>query len=191
MATKKKYRLKKKVKNFLIFYSFICVVFISSYTFSRYITATSGNLELKIARFNVLVNDTNVLADNPFILNLSPNSNTLNNKIVPNTTGYFEIIINPNGTEVSLEYEFNFDLSKLDENFHLTKFVLNDKDEILLTDNVVKGDLLLPSTSQGFTESDALNIKVYWEWNEEEDIVNPVISSKNIVVTSVIKQKIA
>ena len=90
-----------------------------------------------------------------------------------------------------MEYEFNFDLSKLDENFHLTKFVLNDKDEILLTDNVVKGDLLLPSTSQGFTESDALNIKVYWEWNEEEDIVNPVISSKNIVVTSVIKQKIA
>ena len=84
-----------------------------------------------------------------------------------------------------------FDLSNLDQDFHLTKVVLNDKEEKVLTDNIVKGDLFLPNKNTGFTNNDTLNIKVYWEWQEKEDILNPIIENKNIMVKSVIKQKIA
>ncbi len=186
----KKYKLKKNIKNFLVFYSIICMMFFVSYTFSRYIDTTEIDYGVDIAKFNVSVNDVSVTDGDSFELLLSPNANTHNDKIAPNSEGYFEIVINPNMTEVSLEYEFLFDLSKLDSDLKLTECILNDKDKLEFQDNLIKGDLLLPSTELGFTEEDKLNIKIYWKWVEEEDIINPTIDNTNIMVSSIVRQKL-
>lgn len=47
--TRKRYRFIKKCKNFLVFYCLICVLFISSYTFSRHITTASGETNISVA----------------------------------------------------------------------------------------------------------------------------------------------
>ncbi len=194
MPQKRKYRLKKRIKNFLIFYIFVSILFVASYTLSRYVEVTQGMGGIEIAKFNVSVNDVSVKDGTPIQFNFSESTTFLNEKVAPDSEGYFEFVINPDGTEVSLEYEFKFDLSKLDKDFKLTYFKVNDSGNYDITDgNIVKSDLLLPKTGNGFTDSDAINIKVYWSWFKEEDITNPNIEdydNKNINVIAIVKQKI-
>ena len=193
MSTRKKYKLKR-IRNFLIFYMFICILFVASYTLSRYVETTEGTSGLEIAKFNVTVNDINVTEGNPFILNYKDITDT-SEKIAPNTKGYFELKINPIGTEVSLEYEFNFDLRGIPKEFKLTYFTINDSEEHhdITEGNIIKNDLLLSDKKNGFTEDEKINIKVYWDWNIDEDITNPnvdTIDNKDISIIAVIRQKL-
>lgn len=189
-AKRYKEKQKKNIKNFIIFYICISILFIAGYTLSRYVNTTTGSPEIGIAKFNVTVNDIDVTANKPFELIFSDTSKFVSKKIAPSSLGYFEIIINPTGTEVSLEYEFKFNLEELNENFKLAYFTIDDSEEqnTILDNTIVKGDLLLPN-AQAFTEK--ANIKVYWTWDEE--IHDPDINSldnKNIGVSATIKQKI-
>ncbi len=188
-------RYKQREKNFLIFYVFICIFFVLSYTLSRYITAiTDNSASTGIAKFNVTVNEINVTEGQPFEINLSQSNNYQNQKVAPNNTGYFEFIINPEGTEVSLEYEFKFNTEELGENFKITHYTVNNDEEniIPVEGNNVQGVLPLPSSRRAFTKEEGINVKAYWAW-EEEVVVNPKIEeidNKNIGVTAVVKQKI-
>lgn len=183
--------LKKKLRNFIIVYIVMSALIFTNYTFSRYIVSTDGQAVAEIAQFNVKVNDIDVVLGENFNLNLSPTSTTTGNKLAPNNKGYFEIEIDPTGTEVSLEYIFTFDLSNLDEDIKLTDITINnEKSSLTIENNTIKGDLLLPSTEKGFTEQDKLNIKIGWSWDEKEDTYNPVITNDSINVSATIRQKI-
>lgn len=191
MSKGKRYKkAKKRYTNFFLFYIIVAIIVFIGYTFSRY-TAVMNSEEssILVAKFNVKVNDIVVGDEENFELKLSPTSNTQDNKIAPEQEGYFEINIDPTGTEVSLEYEFDFNLKNLYKDIHLTRFTANDGESINITDNVVKGDINLPSKERGFLKSEKTSIKVYWEWTGE-DIVNPVITEKDISVISTIRQKI-
>ena len=195
MGKRKKYRLKKRVKNFLIFYVIVCTLFVASYTLSRYVETTSGMGGIGIAKFKVSVNDVNVSDGTLIQFNSSESTTFVNEKVAPNSTGYFEFIINPNGTEVSLEYEIKFMLDELDKDFKLTYFTINDGEPKydITGGNVVKDDLLLKTSEHGFIDADKITIKVYWNWDKKEDITNPNIEdydNKNINVIVLVKQKI-
>ncbi len=187
---KEKYKLKDKALKFIVVYSLICLTFIASYTFSRYVDTTSGTYQISVAKFNVKVNGTSVTDGKEFNLILSPNSNTHNDKIAPHTNGYFEIEIDPTGTEVSLEYQFIFNLNNIDADVELKNYTINDGAPNNIVDNTVSGELKLPTVEHGFTESDKIKIKVNWEWTNNEDIVNPTIDNTNISVKSTVRQKI-
>ena len=154
-----------------------------------------GTVGIDIAKFNVSVNDINVKDGTPIQFNFSETSTFVKGKVAPNSKGYFEFIINPSETEVSLEYEFMFNLDGLNENFKLTHFTINDDETYYdITDgNTIRNDLLLPSNEYGFTDADKKTIRVYWSWDEEGDIINPDINDyegKNISVIVIVKQKI-
>lgn len=190
---KRKYRLKKKIKNFLIFYLFIAILFVASYTISRYVEVASGNGNIEIAKFNVTLNDIDVTEGETISLDYNNLMNTKEQKLAPNKTGYFQFVIDPSGTEVSLEYQFEFDFTEIPEKFKLTYFKVNDDEtKYTIENNIIKNDLLLPNITHGFTEEDKTTIKVYWSW-EQEDITNPDINdidNKAISVKAIIKQKI-
>ena len=182
-------RSRKRISNFLIFYLMIVVLFFANYTFSKYTEVISPETSVGIAKFNVEVNNSILGEETTFDIKLSQNSNTYNNKIAPESNGFFEIEIDPTGTETSLEYKFTFNMENLNSNIHLTKYTINNGSDLSITDNIIQGDIKLPSSGHGFTKDDLVNLKVYWEWNGE-DIVNPSISNDNIEVSSVIRQKI-
>ena len=119
-------RNNKKLINFLWFYIIIATLLIFAYTFSSYLTKVEPEGIMKIAKFNVKVNDKNVTENEEFLLDLITNSNAYDKKFIPESNGYFNFIINPVGTEVSLEYEFKFNLEELNENFKLLYFTIND-----------------------------------------------------------------
>ena len=195
MATRKKYRLKKRIKNFLIFYTIVCTLFVASYTLSRYVETSIGIGGIDIAKFNVSVNDIDVTDGTPIKFDFNDSKTFAKGKIAPNSRGYFEFTINPDGTEVSLEYEIKFMLEELDEDFKLEYFTVNDgKTHYDITDgNIAKNDLLLPTTETGFTDADKINIKVYWYWDEQDEILNPdidIYDNKDMNILVIVKQKI-
>ncbi len=186
-----KLKLKKKYRNFLLVYVVMSALMFTNYTFSRYIVSTDREGIMQVAKFNVKVNNIDVVVGEAFDLTLNPTTTTTDNKMAPDSEGYFEIEIDPTATEVSLEYQFVFDLSALDEDVKLTDVKVNDQVVTSsVTDNTVTGDLLLPSTGKGFTEQDKINIKVGWTWQEAEDTINPEITSDHIKVSATIRQKI-
>lgn len=199
MSKGKRFKTKKKKRfvNFIAFYTIIVFFMFINYTFSRYTGTTEITAGIEIAKFTIKVNETTVEQNNTFELKLSPTTNTTDNKISPDSTGYFDIEIDPTGTEVSLEYHISFDLTSIQNvsrKITLTQYSLDSGATTIEMpiDNIITGEILLDSNSStGFTSSDKITIRVYWEW--EEDIINPTITdlkTQTIDATATIKQKI-
>lgn len=199
MSKGKRFKTKKKKRlvNFIAFYTILVFFMFINYTFSRYTVTTGKTATIEIAKFTIKVNETTVEQSNTFGLKLSPTTNTADNKISPDSTGYFDIEIDPAGTEVSLEYQIFFDLTSIQtasRKITLTEYSLDSgaTNIEMPTDNIITGEILLASNSStGFTSFDKITIRVFWEWTE--DITNPTITdlkTQTIDVTATIKQKI-
>ena len=190
----KRYKKKqRRFNNFLIFYLILVLVTVVNYSFSKYSATVEGTADIKTAKFNIMVNNKKLGEEENFNLVLSSAENTFNNKIVPGSEGYFEIIINPSETHVNLDYEITFDLSKINtENrtINLTKYSL-DKGNTFIempANNKINGEIQLKNKETGFTENDIVTLRVYWQWIQ--DIINPTFENTTIQVTSIIKQKV-
>lgn len=199
MSKGKRFKTKKKKRlvNFIAFYTILVFFMFINYTFSRYTVTTGKTATIEIAKFTIKVNETTVEQSNTFGLKLSPTTNTADNKISPDSTGYFDIEIDPTGTEVSLEYHISFDLTSIQNvsrKITLTQYSLDSGATTIEMpiDNIITGEILLASNSStAFTSSDKITIRVFWEWTE--DITNPTITdlkTQTIDVTATIKQKI-
>ena len=198
MRTKKQ---EKRLGSFLICYVIIVVFSFVSFTFSRYTATTNSEAIIEIAKFNILVNDKDIMQEQNFNLALSSAGNTYNNKLAPDSQGYFEISINPADTQVSLEYEIAFDLTKINNeiinsnnekrNITLTGYSVDGGNTIttISQNNTIYGEINLEEGSTGFLAEDTVVLRVYWKW--EQDIVNPTFENQTIGVTAIIKQKIA
>lgn len=203
MSREKRYlkMRRKRFTNFLTLYFILIVFTFSNYTFSRYTATTESTATIEVAKFNIVVNGQDILQKQKFNLLLSSAQNVYNNKLVPDSQGYFEIVINPAGTHVSLEYELAFDLSKINNeiinennekrNIVLTGYSVDGGNRILdISDNnIIKGEINLKENSTGLLEEDKVVLRVYWEW--QQDIVNPTFENQIIEVTSIVKQKIS
>lgn len=196
MAKGKRFKTKKKsrLKNFLYFYLVIVVVMFANYTFSRYTATSNSTTSANVAKFSVKVNDVNLNEEQYFNLKLSSTTNTYNGKIAPDTTGNFEIEIDPTDTEVSLEYTLKINIDNFNNKLVLQNYSLDNGTTFVAIpeDSIIKGEINLPDNAKaGFKSEDKVIIKVYWKW--EEDITNPTLEdlkNKTISITSTIKQKI-
>lgn len=181
---------KKKVNSFLIMYLILIIFAFMNYTFSKYTVTTEGSSRAEVANFQIVVNGTQVkqsVQEESFDL-------VLDKKLVPDSSGYFEVAINPDGTQVDLEYELSFDLTEINaensRNIVLTGYSINggeQKNDI--TDNKITGEINLAENSTGFTEENIVTARVYWEW--KQDITNPTFENTSIQTTALIKQKVA
>lgn len=180
---------KSRINTFLIMYLILIVFAFMNYSFSKYTSTGEGTTRVDVANFQIAVNGTEVtqsVQQENFDLNL-------NKKLVPDSTGYFEVAINPNGTQVDLEYELNFDLTELNSennrNIQLTEYSLDGGvTKHSVTNNKISGEINLPENTKTFSEEDIVTARVYWSW--QQDITNPTFNKTNIQTTALIKQKI-
>ncbi len=105
---------RKSIKPFfkLILLFFVCITI--SHTFARYAYTTSNNGVISIAKWNIEVNGVEI---NNTTNNLNTSINLLN--VADNSTNidsgdecYFDIILNPKNTEVSISYSIIIDLDE-------------------------------------------------------------------------------
>ena len=78
----------------LTFFSLILCIFFIQETYAKYLTSTTEKTELKIARWKILVNNSDIRDNGSASATITPifdkNDNIAENIIAPTSTGYFD-----------------------------------------------------------------------------------------------------
>lgn len=198
MSLKARYKSnsKKRVLRFIMFYSFLALFLIIHSAFAKYTIISEGTPKIEIANWKIKVNNNNLQTEQIItnVIELIPDATTqttTNNKLAPGKKGNFEILINPQETDVSIEYIISFDTSKLPEGLGITSYEIIEDGIINNFDNVsIKGEIILNENLQTLTPEDSKTIKVYWEWLEDEQNIPSATENYNIIASISVKQKI-
>lgn len=130
----------KKFRVLLIVASLVVTCSVMNNTYSRYVASSEGNVKLEFARWQLLVNESDITNQATSNFDLKPviiqNENVAENKIAPSSEGYFDIEINPKNVDVSFKYTIDLGMTDSVDDLMITKYAV------------------LPET---YTEDDALN----------------------------------
>ena len=171
----------RKMKFLLAFAALsICLCLMSS-TYSRYVADSTSNVDVLFAKWQILVNNTDITdgtdSSITFVPIMEENENVANNVIAPSSKGYFDINIDPSNAEVSFKYDIT--LSVLNENtpdIKITSYAIvpndyvegNPLETVFIENGVISSNLLFDSTTPGFKFNE-FTIRIYFEWYEGEN----------------------
>lgn len=198
MDLNKRYRPKRRrrVIRFLLFYLFLSSVLIFYSTFAKYTTVVEDAPTIDIANWNIKVNnsDSNTTQNLSNVIKLTPDTTTqttTDNKLAPGQTGHFDIIINPEGTDVALQYSLSFVTNTLPEGISLTNYeIIEDGITNAVQNNIIQGEITLNEQKDQLSANDVKTIRVYWKWNESSNDIPTGTEYYAISATIVIKQKL-
>lgn len=159
-------------KNFFMFG--IILFFILTYqvldSYGIFQSDVESDVSNDIAKWQILVNGSDITGEfqtfNINNVNWENNSGVLSGKAAPGLSAYFEILIDPTGSEVSIEYEIFLDFLNLN-NEHITLTSIKDENGIPLfeeEENTYSGIIGLARVELGEIEK----IRVDFIWDNDE-----------------------
>lgn len=172
--------MKPKFKILLVFISLSITLSLMSNTYSRYVAGTDSDIQIEFAKWQILVNKTDITNKNSSSIVLKPiieeNEFIKKDTIAPSSKGYFDIDIDPTNVDVSFDYEINLEV--LNENIPdlmITKYSILDntynEGDLLEINNIenstIKGTLNYDNKTENFTFK-PFTIRIYFEWFEGE-----------------------
>ena len=144
---------------------------ILTYTYSKYVTGASGSASVRVAAWNITVNNQDVANNSNFSSVIIPvfpgNSNIASGVIAPTAEGYFDITIDGTGTDVSFSYTIttsdnsdsavsDLKLSGYSIDNGQRQNVSSQNGQISISDNVL------------YNQQDKdITIRVYFIWNDD------------------------
>ena len=170
--------MTKRIKIILILLILSVTLSFMSHTYSRYVVDTTSNIEVSFAKWQVLVNETDITDGTTTNLEITPtieaSNNVKENTIAPSSKGYFDIVVNPTNIEVSFDYKVTLKL--LNENMPdilISKYAIvsdtyKEGDTVTTTDitnNEITGTLTYDNKTENFIFK-PFTIRVYFEWFE-------------------------
>lgn len=171
----------KKVRYILVFISLSICLCLMSNTYSRYVADTTSNIEVLFAKWQILVNSTDITSNSNSSINFTPviedNEYVESNVIAPSSKGYFDIDIDPSNADVSFKYTIN--LAIANENMPdlmITKYSIvpstyiegDPLDVISLSNSLITNTLYFDKMTTSF-QFEPFTIRVYFEWYEGEN----------------------
>lgn len=165
----------KKFKVLFVVASLAITLSLMSNTYSRYVASSEGNVQIEFAKWQLLVNNTDITNNTTSNISFEPtidsNENVASNKIAPSSTGYFDIEIDPTNVDVSFKYNIDLDIDN--ENIPdlvITKYAIVPEDYIegnalqynTLESNSIENSLYY--TEGGFKP---FTIRVFFQWYDE------------------------
>lgn len=152
------------------------------YTYAKYLTEASGQVQKSIGAWIVKVNGTNIATGTEkekFVINqLQYNSNNyvLDGKIAPGLMGYFDVEIDATEASVAVIYDISINFSNLDvsDSIKFSKLVkvvdgVEEQTGIVKTGaSTYTGTIDLSEIEQGKT----VTVRVYIEWQDDKTGVN-------------------
>ena len=146
---------------------FTCLYFVRT-TYAKYLTTASGELEARIARWNIKVNNTTVRNNDVLTNGITPtfiqSAHIANNVIAPTSQGYFDLTIDATDVDVSFTYTVTINQRaaySLLTDFNVTGYSTDGGTTITT--------LATPTLSADILKNDTTRIKtirVYVEWVE-------------------------
>ena len=156
----------------------VSLCFISS-TYSRYVAGSEGNIDMLFAKWQILVNESDITDQNSSNITFTPvmeeNQNIKDGTIAPTSRGYFDIDIDPSNVEVSFRYLVSLSMNNEDmPDLMITKYAILPSDyqegdviEYTTTNtSTITDDLIYDNEGDGF---DPFTIRIYFEWYDGED----------------------
>ena len=179
-----------------IFGIFILTVIMYEFNASYGLFESNNNMIVnsEIGKWNVYVGGSEATSGtfNVDSINIIDSSNVKEGKLAPSTMGYFDVVIDPRNTSVSVRYDITFDFSSITGNFSVTAIEeVNSGNLIRTGENTYTKVISLEDIKNGTTNT----VRVHVKWNniEENNDVDSVIGSTknnyiNIPVTVIVSQ---
>lgn len=152
----------------MAFLSFVLCIFFIEESYAKYVTATSENAEINVARWRILVNNKDIRdnsSTNAIITPVFPGSEHIAPGIIaPTSEGYFDLIIDATAADVSFKYNIDFSVN---ENSSVTdlivsKYTINGGAEI----NLSASEQSIENTVLYSNNNGPISIRVYVLWND-------------------------
>lgn len=182
----------KKFKVLFVIASLAITLSLMSNTYSRYVASSEGNLQIEFAKWQLLVNQTDITnqtsASIAFEPTIEENVNVAENKVAPSSAGYFDIEIDPTNVDVSFKYSIDLNIDNTNiPDLRITKYAM-------IPENYIEGDAIeynylengeitntLNYVNGGF---DKFTIRIYFEWLEGENETMNDVADTNIGLTA-------
>ena len=172
--------MKKKVKIILVMIMLSFTMCIMSNTYSRYVADTTGEIEALFSKWQILVNDNDILNNTETSFKLVPiindNKNVKTNTIAPSSTGYFDIEVDPSLVDVSFDYDITFSIDNTEfTDLMISKYAILDNNYVegdvinynSINENKINGTLLYDNNTENF-KFNKFTVRVFFEWYECE-----------------------
>lgn len=155
----------------LAFLSFVLCIFFIQESYAKYLTSTSENASINVARWRILVNNKDIregnTADAVIVPVFNGNENIASGIIAPTSEGYFDLVIDATEADVSFKYNINFSVNddSAVSDLVATKYSINngaiidlDRDNQSITNEVLQANNTAP-----------IYIRVYVIWDDGEN----------------------
>ena len=163
--------MKKKIIITLTFLSLILCLFFTYESYAKYISSTSEEANMQIARWRILVNNKDIRNESTTNAIITPifegNDNIASNIIAPTSTGYFDLIIDASQADVSFKYKIILSVNENSSVKELiaTSYQINTGEKISLT----KDNQVIEGTIIHADNINTLTIRVYIIWDDSEN----------------------
>lgn len=170
--------MKKRMKMVIAFVLLTVSLSLMSNTYSRYIADTNGDVDIEFAKWQILVNNNDIINSSISEINFTPtieqNQNIEDNFIAPSSKGYFDINIDYTNVDVSFNYTITLNIENEEiPDLMMTKYAIIDSDYVegnelnylTLQNNIISNTLYQQSNE----ENKPFTIRVYFEWYEGEN----------------------
>lgn len=170
--------MKKRMKMVIAFVLLTVSLSLMSNTYSRYIADTNGDVDIEFAKWQILVNNNDIINSSISEINFTPtieqNQNIEDNFIAPSSKGYFDINIDYTNVDVSFNYTITLNIENEEiPDLMMTKYAIIDSDYVegneltylTLQNNIISNTLYHQSNE----ENKPFTIRVYFEWYEGEN----------------------
>lgn len=160
-------KIKKKIVFFIALMSLLYCVSLMQETYAKYVTSASATANLTVARWNVLINNQDVVENSNFSNTIVPTfegtDNIRSGIIAPTAEGYFDLVINGENTDVSFTYTVSLanSTSNTLSDLVITKYVI-DGTEYTNGSEITK-TILLNDVNRTST------VRFYVKWNDDTE----------------------
>ena len=169
----KKNKTKKLLWITAVFFTFIALILIINESYALLQTISSGSAEVKTGSWTIKINEKTISngITETFTLNNviydESNENIENGYIAPGKSGYFDIVLDPSGTDVAISYEINVRLDECAYPNNIKLSVENTSTDggVEVIGNTFKGLISLNDIKNNKTIT--LKLTLIWENNEE------------------------
>lgn len=162
---------KKHFIFILAFLSFVLCIFFIQGSYAKYLTATSENATMNVARWRILVNNKDIRegsTTNAVIVPVFEGSEHIASGIVaPTSEGYFDLVIDATEADVSFKYKIDFSVNDGSAVTDLiaTKYSINNGDFI----NLERSNQSISNQVLQVNNTSPINIRVYVLWDDGEN----------------------
>ncbi len=171
----------KKARFILVLISLSVCLCLMSTTYSRYVADVANNIDVLFAKWQILVNNTDITSGSGSEITFTPiieeNENVKSNVVAPSSKGYFDINIDPTNVDVSFSYSITLGIENENvPDLMITKYAIipanyieGDPIELINLDgNPITNNMIVDKNNPEFQFA-SFAIRVYFEWYEGKD----------------------